>query len=166
MELHRMLKVLGDQTRWDLIDYLLKEALCGRALAARLGISQAAVSKHIRNIQETGLITATKKGYWVYYCVNKKRFRQLQADFNTWFNRAGLNESTPTPKECGSHLILIKKGRSKEALEYCEEKCIPIKPTDTSGKKRYQWGEDRRPYKKGVAPQELDSVLSSDSDHP
>jgi ArsR family transcriptional regulator len=67
-----VLKALSDETRFRLLDLLLSEALCGRALAQRLGISEAAVSQHIKILKDAGLLEGEKRGYWVHYSVRSK----------------------------------------------------------------------------------------------
>ena len=46
--------------------------LCVNALTHRLGISQSAVSQHLRILKSAGLVKAEKIGYWVHYSVNAK----------------------------------------------------------------------------------------------
>ena len=52
---------------------LLKEhALCVNALAARIGVTPAAVSQHLRLLRDAGLVTPDKRGYYVHYRINDK----------------------------------------------------------------------------------------------
>jgi len=50
------LKALAHETRLRLIHILLTQDLCGRALSGRLGISEAAVSQHMKILKEAGLV--------------------------------------------------------------------------------------------------------------
>jgi DNA-binding transcriptional ArsR family regulator len=67
-----VLKALSDETRIRLLQLLLAEVLCGRALARRLGISEAAVSQHLKVLKEAGLVQGEKRGYWNHYSVQGK----------------------------------------------------------------------------------------------
>jgi ArsR family transcriptional regulator len=42
-----------------------------------LGLSQPAVSHHMKVLVQAGLITAEKEGRWVYYRINRPRFREV-----------------------------------------------------------------------------------------
>jgi ArsR family transcriptional regulator len=72
-----ILKALSDETRFRLLDLLLAEALCGRALAQRLGISEAAVSQHLKVLKEAGLVEGEKRGYWTHYSVQRKGLEEI-----------------------------------------------------------------------------------------
>ncbi|HLD35835.1 MAG TPA: metalloregulator ArsR/SmtB family transcription factor [Planctomycetota bacterium] len=53
--------------------------LCVNALTCRLGISQSAVSQHLRILKSAGLVKAEKIGYWVHYSVNPKILKNFNA---------------------------------------------------------------------------------------
>jgi ArsR family transcriptional regulator, arsenate/arsenite/antimonite-responsive transcriptional repressor len=65
-----VLAVLGDQTRFRILQLLLERDLCVGALARELTISESAVSQHLKKLRECGLVTGEKRGYWVHYSVN------------------------------------------------------------------------------------------------
>ena len=72
-----ILKALSDETRIRLLRLLLAEVLCGRALAKRLGISEAAVSQHLKVLKEAGLVEGEKRGYWNHYSVQGKALKEI-----------------------------------------------------------------------------------------
>jgi ArsR family transcriptional regulator len=72
-----ILKALSDETRFSILGLLMAEALCGRALAQRLGISEAAVSQHLKVLKEAGLVEGQKRGYWMHYSVQGKGLEQI-----------------------------------------------------------------------------------------
>lgn len=76
----RALKALADETRLKILNLLRQQRLCGKALAARLDLSEAAVSQHIRLLKEALLIEADKMGYWTHYGLNGERLRELARD--------------------------------------------------------------------------------------
>ncbi|MCU0560729.1 MAG: metalloregulator ArsR/SmtB family transcription factor [Desulfobacterales bacterium] len=65
-------KALADETRLKLLALLLDHDLCGKALANRLGISEAAVSQHLKILKTAGLVTAEKRGYWTHYGIERR----------------------------------------------------------------------------------------------
>ena len=69
-KLARMLKVLSSDTRVRIIQLLKGETLCVNALAARLDVTQGAVSQHLRVMRDAGLVVDKKHGYFVHYCLN------------------------------------------------------------------------------------------------
>jgi len=120
MELHTFHKALGNKIRWDLLNCLVEEALCGIALADRLGIQRSVVSQQINFLQRTGLVTSSKRGNWTFYEVNKKLLEQFQQGLNEWFNQTKKKQT----KICKHQENPIKKGKRKEASGYCKTECL------------------------------------------
>jgi len=71
-ELGRLLKVLSVGTRVRIVQLLKARALCVNALAARLDVTQGAVSQHLRILRDAGLVIGEKRGYFVHYRLNEK----------------------------------------------------------------------------------------------
>ncbi len=76
-ELVRIFKVLSDGTRFELVNILLAHDLCVGALARRLGVSEAAVSQHLKQLREVGLVKGEKRGYWTHYTVERDKLNKL-----------------------------------------------------------------------------------------
>ena len=79
-----LFRALADPTRLNLVKLLCRQrkpnALCVNALACRLGISQSAVSQHLRVLKTMGLVKGERRGYRVHYFINPdtiKHFRIL-----------------------------------------------------------------------------------------
>ena len=70
-ELARLLKVLSVETRVQIVQLLKGRALCVNALASRLGVTQGAVSQHLRIMRDAGLVIDEKRGYFVHYRLNE-----------------------------------------------------------------------------------------------
>jgi len=66
---------LADPTRLKLFSLLCRQrhpdALCVNALAQRLGVTQSAVSQHLRVLRGTDLVKGERRGYHVHYFVNR-----------------------------------------------------------------------------------------------
>ena len=69
-DLARMLKALAVAARVEIVQLLRQHPLCVGALSARLGLTQGAVSQHLRVLRDAGLVTAEKRGYYVHYRLN------------------------------------------------------------------------------------------------
>ena len=64
------LKALADPARVQLMSMLLAETetgVCTCDLAPALGLSEATVSHHLKQLREAGLVEGTRKGTNVYY---------------------------------------------------------------------------------------------------
>ena len=65
---------LADPTRLKLVKLLCHQrdphALCVNALAGLLGVTQSAVSQHLRVLRSMGLVKGQRTGYRVHYFVN------------------------------------------------------------------------------------------------
>ena len=55
---------------------LKQQVLCVGALAARLDITQGAVSQHLRILRDAALVTAEKRGYYVHYRISQETFQE------------------------------------------------------------------------------------------
>lgn len=73
MDLERIadiLKVLGDRSRLTIMSALKERDLCVCEIVALLGISQPAVSQHVRKLKAYDLVKEERRGQWVYYSLN------------------------------------------------------------------------------------------------
>lgn len=75
------LKALSDPTRLSIVEILLHHDLCAGAVARRLGISESAVSQHIKVLKEVGLVDGVKCGYFMHYAVNRDMLIRLSEAF-------------------------------------------------------------------------------------
>jgi len=66
--------VLSDPTRLRLVKLLCRQwgsrALCVNALASLLGVTQSAVSQHLRILKSIGLVKGERRGYHIHYFIN------------------------------------------------------------------------------------------------
>ena len=72
-ELSEVFKALSDPTRLNLVKLLNDQegALCVNALARELGVSQSAVSQHLRVLRQVGLVTGERRGSSVHYSLSQ-----------------------------------------------------------------------------------------------
>lgn len=81
-------KALGDLTRLQII-YLLSTDTSGTLgvseLAARLGISQPAVSQHLKTLKNEGLVESRREGFYIYYTLNRERMVAFREHFEQMY---------------------------------------------------------------------------------
>jgi DNA-binding transcriptional ArsR family regulator len=80
-ELAEIFKALSDPTRLRLVKLLGEHggALCVNALAHRLGVTQSAVSQHLRVLRQAGLVNGQRHGHFVHYSLDRDRLEQYKA---------------------------------------------------------------------------------------
>lgn len=85
MELDRMLKALGEPMRLKIFQALLERKHCVRSLSKKLGISESAISQHMKIMREARLVYGEKYGYHTHYLPLQDaldyltdQFRQMQ----------------------------------------------------------------------------------------
>ena len=98
---------LADPTRLKLVKLLRRQrdpdALCVNALAGLLGVTQSAVSQHLRILRAIGLVKGERRGYHIHYFVNQdmlERCRRLVSEV----------------------LSIEGPGEEKSCKEYCPER--------------------------------------------
>ena len=74
----RLFKVLYVEARVRIVELLKRHSLCVGALARRLGITQGAVSQHLRILRDAGLLEADRRGFFVHYHVNEDALLELK----------------------------------------------------------------------------------------
>ena len=64
----------SDPTRLKLVKILTGQkipgSLCVNALASLVGVSQSAVSQHMRILKNIGLVSGERQGYRIHYSIN------------------------------------------------------------------------------------------------
>ena len=69
----QLFKALADETRLKMVALLLKHGeLCVCDFEQGMGISQSKASRHLRYLQQAGLLEDRREAVWVYYRINRK----------------------------------------------------------------------------------------------
>jgi ArsR family transcriptional regulator len=66
-EFIKVMKALSDQNRVKMVKLLQRRVLCVCEIQEALGLAQSTASKHLKILEEAGLITYLKEGPWVNY---------------------------------------------------------------------------------------------------
>lgn len=77
-----LFSALSDPTRLKLLHILSRQqqqgALCVNGLAFRLGVTQPAVSQHLRVLKDIGLVKGERMGYRVHYYIDREKLGELR----------------------------------------------------------------------------------------
>lgn len=63
----KVMKALSDPNRVKIVKLLQRRALCVCEIQEALGLAQSTTSKHLKILEEAGLISYLKEGPWVNY---------------------------------------------------------------------------------------------------
>ena len=67
MDLNLLLKALGEPMRLKIYQSLLERKHCVRSLSKKFGISESAISQHLKIMKDAGLVYGEKYGYHTHY---------------------------------------------------------------------------------------------------
>jgi len=74
----RILRALGTGARMQILEILKVGPLEVGALAQQIGISQSAVSQHLKVLKELNLVSDRRRSYFIYYSLNPQEFARLE----------------------------------------------------------------------------------------
>jgi len=77
-----LFKILSVDKRIEIIELLKKEPMSVNSLADKLGVTQSAVSQHLRVLKSAGLVIDERQGYWIYYSLNKNALEKCRQRLN------------------------------------------------------------------------------------
>jgi predicted transcriptional regulator len=81
-----MLKALAHPARIAILQQIIKAnaCVCG-SLVDDLGLAQATISQHLKELKNAGLIQGTIEGVSVCYCIEPNAWKLLQKELNAFF---------------------------------------------------------------------------------
>jgi len=81
------LKAIAHPARIAILQELIKASacICGD-LVEELGLAQATISQHLKELKNAGLIQGTIEGVSVCYCIEPKAWKALQGELNGLFS--------------------------------------------------------------------------------
>lgn len=87
-DLAKVAKALAHPARIAIIECLIKANACINGdLVEEIGLAQATISQHLRELKEVGIIQGTIEGVRVSYCINPERWNEIQSLFSGLFDR-------------------------------------------------------------------------------
>ena len=95
---------LADPTRLKLVKLLCRQhdpnALCVNALAGFLGVTQSAVSQHLRVLRAIGLVKGERQGYHIHYFVNRDVLEKCRSLTSAALSIEELSEEKSCQEYC------------------------------------------------------------------
>lgn len=78
-KLSQLLKAIAHPARIAILQHIIKAnaCICGD-LVGELGLAQATISQHLKELKNVGLIQGTIEGVSVCYCINPQNWRMLE----------------------------------------------------------------------------------------
>ena len=87
-EMAQIAKVFGHPARIAIMEHLIKANACINSdLVEELGLAQATISQHLRELKSIGIICGTIEGVSVSYCIDAKRWAEVYAMFEQLFKK-------------------------------------------------------------------------------
>jgi len=86
-ELATLLKAIAHPARIAILQHIISAnaCICGD-LVDELGLAQATISQHLKELKNAGIIQGTIDGVKTCYCINPKTWRHLQAQLSDFLN--------------------------------------------------------------------------------
>lgn len=85
-EIAAIAKIFAHPARIAILEFLLKSDTCINGhLVQELGLAQATISQHLRELREIGIIKGNVEGVSVCYCIDPEKWQQLRKVFQNFF---------------------------------------------------------------------------------
>ncbi len=78
-------KLFSVETRVRIVQALKRRAMCVTELTSQLGISQEATSQHLRVLRDAGIVWFQKRGFHVYYALDKPNMASIHKAVSALF---------------------------------------------------------------------------------
>ena len=80
------LKALAHPARIAILQYIVKQNACiCNDLVEELGLAQATISQHLKELKNIGIIKGNIEGTSVCYCIDENDWQQIKKELNTFF---------------------------------------------------------------------------------
>jgi len=91
-ELAQLFKILGHPARIAILQHISKQNSCiCNDLVEEIGLAQATISQHLKELKSIGLIKGEIEGKSMCYCIDLDKWNTLQESLNTFFNKTKHN---------------------------------------------------------------------------
>ncbi|MET1249851.1 metalloregulator ArsR/SmtB family transcription factor [Sporolactobacillus sp. STCC-11] len=84
------LKALSDPTRMRMARLMLYNPYCTQQLSDHLSLAKATVSKHLRILEDAGLIESRRSSHYVFYKTKARELEMIRVDMDQFFDRPKL----------------------------------------------------------------------------
>lgn len=87
-DLAQIAKALGHPARIAILEYLVKSNSCINSdLVNELGLAQATISQHLRELKDLEFIQGNIEGVSICYCINAEKWNQVRSIFEKFFEQ-------------------------------------------------------------------------------
>jgi ArsR family transcriptional regulator len=92
-------KALSDPKRLDIISLLASSKnLCVNVIADKIGMSQPAISQHLKILKNAGICDARKIGTHVHYSLNSEKLTEYKSYFDNLLKGKQTHDCTQCPE--------------------------------------------------------------------
>jgi predicted transcriptional regulator len=93
-ELAKIAKVLGHPARIAILTHIINSNACiCNDLVDEIGLAQATISQHLKELKSIGIISGAIEGKSICYCINKSKWLKIQQQLTQFFNSVKTNNS-------------------------------------------------------------------------
>jgi DNA-binding transcriptional ArsR family regulator len=82
----RVFRALGDATRLRSLRLIAERPRSTEELATLVGMSESGLSKHVKALEDAGLVERRRRGYYVLYALNHATLSALPGDLSDFVN--------------------------------------------------------------------------------
>ncbi|HEX7868658.1 MAG TPA: metalloregulator ArsR/SmtB family transcription factor [Chryseobacterium sp.] len=83
-----LFKVLGHPARIAILQHIINQKACiCNDLVEELGLAQATISQHLKELKNIGIIKGSIEGKSVCYCIDEKVRKTVQAELEMFFTQ-------------------------------------------------------------------------------
>jgi len=83
-----LFKVLAHPARIAILQHIINQKACiCNDLVDELGLAQATISQHLKELKSIGIIQGTIEGKSVCYCIEDKKWKKVQGLLNQFFEQ-------------------------------------------------------------------------------
>lgn len=84
--LSSILKALAHPARIAILEHIIKQNACiCNDLVNELGLAQATISQHLKELKNIGIIKGNIEGTSVCYCIDDLVWQEIKTELNTFF---------------------------------------------------------------------------------
>ncbi len=87
-------RVLGEATRLRILLLLEERPMTVGEIVSRFDLAQPTISRHLRLMADAGLVSSSRAGQHVTYCLRRDRIVEGVTEFRGWFGR-GADQHAP-----------------------------------------------------------------------
>lgn len=117
MDTVQIIHSITDSTRFRLLQLLLEHHYCVKALAKKLGISEPAVSQHMKILKQCGIVKGVKIGYQTHYQIDREKILFYFNELAQQISQYTLNTTITKDWNCSCEFISECIKRDSKLLE-------------------------------------------------